>query len=121
MFNSFLNMTVNIATQTEIKKALEELINANTPLYQQAVELLSRTQLNLLKAIIDNETKFTSTIVMEKYKLGTPHNVSKNKKILVGKDMINKNGELYEFIDPAFEIWFRKQYFNRKLDSYFVT
>jgi len=53
--------------------------------------------------------------------LGTPHNVSKNKKILLEKDRINKNGERYEFIDPAFEIWFRKQYFNRKLDSYFVT
>ncbi|MNU78766.1 Archaeal ATPase [compost metagenome] len=95
-----------------IQKSLTELISANQPLYQREIEGMSTTQINLLKAIVQQEKQLTAVEVMRKYVLGTPRNVSKNRAILEGRDMIlkNENG-LYEFLDPAFEIWFRKQYF----------
>jgi len=107
------NLTQRKAGNAEIEAALRELIQANTPLYQNEVENLSNTQINLLKAVAKGETKFTSTAVMQEYQLGTPRNVSKNRQILNNSDLIHElNGE-YEFLDPAFELWFKKQFFNK--------
>jgi uncharacterized protein len=107
------NITNKKATITEIQKALNELINANTPLYQKETESISHTQLNLLKAVAKNETQFTSATVMSKHQLGTPRNVSKNKTILINNDIIHEINNKYEFVDPAFELWFKKQFFNQ--------
>lgn len=106
------NLTVNKASRKEITKALDELINANAPLYQKEVESISVTQLYLLKAIAQGETRLTSARVMTEYRLGTPRNVSKNKAILINSDIMHVIEGGYEFLDPAFEIWFRHQYLN---------
>ena len=106
------NLTRKKASVDEISGALNELLNANSPLYQKDIETISLTQLNLLKAISKGETKFTSVKVMNTYALGTPRNVSKNKDILIGADMVHEVQSSYEFLDPAFELWFRKQFFN---------
>ncbi len=74
------NLSNSKATKDDILKALEEVINANSPLYQREIEILSPTQINLLKAVSKKETKFTSTKVMQTYRLGTPNNASKNRK-----------------------------------------
>lgn len=107
------NVTSKKATVTELNRALAEVINANSPLYQREMEIISTTQLNLLKAIAKGETKFTSTAVMHHYALGTPRNVSKNKTTLINNDIIDEEDGVFEFLDPAFELWFKKQYFNQ--------
>jgi hypothetical protein len=106
------NLTQKKATSKEVYTALQELINANTPLYQKETEIISHTQLNLLKAVAKNETKFTSSAVMSKHLLGTPRNVSKNKTNLINNDIIHEINNKFEFVDPAFELWFKKQFFN---------
>ncbi len=106
------NLTDIHATISEVKAGLIELIQANSPLYQNEVENLSTTQLNLLKAVIKGEYKFSSVAVMTAYKIGTPRNVSKNKTLLINNDIIQEIEGRYEFLDPAFEIWFNKQFFN---------
>jgi hypothetical protein len=112
------NVTSKKAGIKEVNAALTELIQANTPLYQREIEIISTTQLNLLKAICKGETKFTSAAVMKEYAIGTPRNVSKNKTILINNDIIHEvNGE-YAFLDPAFELWFKKQFFNQ---SYLIS
>lgn len=105
------NLSNSKASKSDVIKALEEVINANSPLYQREVEILSPTQVNLLKAVSKKEIKFTSIMVMQNYRLGTPNNVRKNKKILENRDMIHKITTHYEFLDPAFELWFKKQFF----------
>ncbi len=107
------NITQKNAKSGEIMQALTELIQANTPLYQKEIETISVTQLNFLKAVLKGEKQFTSTAVMNNYQLGTPRNVSKNKSILVDNDLIQEVGGVYEFVDPAFELWFKKQFFNQ--------
>ena len=107
------NLTRRVATIEEFNSALVELVNANSPLYQKETECISNTQLNLLKAVSRGETQFTSTAVMDRHQLGTPRNVSKNKTLLINNDIIHEIDGKYEFVDPAFELWFRKQYFNR--------
>lgn len=107
------NLSNKQATKREIQTALNEVINANTPLYQREIECLSSTQINFLKAVASKETKMTSTNVMTKYRLGTPRNVSKNKNILINNDIVEFSSEKYEFLDPAFELWFRKNFLNQ--------
>ena len=99
------------ASKPIVAKALDELIYANSPLYQKEVEILSKTQLNLLKAIVKDERQLTSARVMHNYKLGTPRNVSKNKTSLFNNDVITQSKSGYELLDPAFELWFKKIYF----------
>lgn len=107
------NLTHKKVTVVEINAALKELIQANTPLYQNEIENISTTQLNLLKAVVKGEVQFTSAAVMQKYALGTPRNVSKNKTQLINIDMIHEIDGIYEFVDPAFECWFKKQFLNQ--------
>jgi uncharacterized protein len=111
------NVTQLTATPAEIEIALKELINANTPLYQNEIETISYTQLNLLKAVAKGETQFTSAAVMQRHLLGTPRNVSKNKTLLINNDIIHEVNNLYEFVDPAFELWFKKQFFNQSFST----
>jgi len=111
------NRTKEMATQQDLQSALEELIQASIPFYQSEVENLSNTQLNLLKAIAKKETQFTATKVMHTYNLGTPRNVSKNKTILIQKDMIEEQSGSFEFLDPAFELWFRNRFFNEPIKA----
>ena len=107
------NLTTKKATIKEINAALAELIQTNSPLYQKETESISGTQLNLLKAIALGAEQYTAVATMQHYKLGTPRNVSKNKDILIKKDLIHEVKAIYEFLDPAFELWFKKQFFNQ--------
>jgi len=50
---------------------------------------------------------------MNKHQLGTPRNVSKNKTVLINNDIIHEINNKFEFVDPAFELWFKKQFFNQ--------
>lgn len=106
--------TEKVADNEELSAALTELINANSPLYQKEIESISVTQLNFLKAVACNETRLTSAAVMQKYRLGTPRNVQKNRKVLIESDIIDLEEGRYAFMDPAFELWFRMQYFGEK-------
>ncbi|MBN2777452.1 MAG: ATP-binding protein [Bacteroidales bacterium] len=101
------NNTNKVVSRNDIDFALNELLRANSPLYQQQIEIISTTQLNLLKAVLSGETQLTSSNVMSKYKLGTPNNVNKNKTRLVNDDIIQEHEGLFEFVDPAFKIWFK--------------
>jgi AAA+ ATPase superfamily predicted ATPase len=104
------NLTEGTATEMKLKTAIEQIIETNLPLYQSECERLSASQLNLLVAIINGEQVLTSAEIMSKYKLGTPRNVSKNKSMLQQLDIIEKTLDNFEFLDPVFERWFRRQY-----------
>ena len=88
--------------------ALEWMIDTNEPNFQNIYNVLNGTQVGLLKAICNGETKLTSSEVMQKYALGTSANVLKNKAILMREDYIDIVDSQYEFVDPVFEIWFRR-------------
>jgi hypothetical protein len=102
-------------TDEILTSALNELLQANSPLYLRDLELLSGTQLHLLKAIMNGETQLTSADVMSNYAIGTPRNISKNKDQFINNDVIHKTELGYEFLDPAFELWLRQQFNNKSI------
>ncbi len=113
------NRTKKEAEIKNVQSALTELINGNSPLYEREVEICSKTQINLIKAIVKEKKHLSSVKVMKDFKLGTSNNVSKNIKRLRKNGIIEKVENKYELLDPAFEIWFKRQFFNVKLDTYF--
>ncbi len=113
------NRTHKKTSKKELQLALAELINGNSPLYEKEIEICSKTQVNLIKAIVKNQKHFSSVKVMKDFKLGTSNNVSKNLKKFRENGTIEKIDNKYELLDPAFEIWFKKQFFNVKIESYF--
>jgi hypothetical protein len=89
---------------------MDLVVRSNALHYQDICEALSNTQLNLIVAILEGETQLTSAATMQKYNLGTPRNVSKNKKVLEEKDLVEIHGESITFNDPIFEYWLRNGY-----------
>ncbi len=84
------------------------MINSNSPLFIKMIEEISNTQINLLKAILHGERYLSANKTMQNYNLGTPRNVAKNKISLENKDIIEMGFNEIRFIDPLFEIWFKK-------------
>ncbi len=111
--------TVKEVTVDLLQSATLRMLEVNQALYQYEVESLSNTQINLLKAIVNGETQFTSLRIMQEYHIGTPQNVSKNMKMLEKRDFIERIHKKAELLDPAFELWFRKYYMQKNIDAIF--
>jgi len=104
------NLTENEANTNILHQAIEEVIDTNLPLYQSECDALTASQLNLLFAVANNEQSLTSVETLNKYKMGTPQNISKNKKMLQNRDIIEKTENGFTFLDPVFKRWFMKMY-----------
>jgi len=104
------NLTEKIATKDILQSAIGQIVNTNLPLFQNECEALTASQLNLLIAIVKGEQALTASAVMNKYGLGTPQNVSKNKLRLQKRDLIDKAPKGFVFLDPVFERWFISEY-----------
>jgi len=91
-------------------KALDDMIAQNAILYQRDTESMSATQLNFLKAVASGERKnLTAAETLKKYRLGTSANVVKIKKHLLNAEIIDIRYKEVSFIDPIYELWFRKE------------
>jgi hypothetical protein len=102
--------TDTTVTEASLSTCLERILEVNQILYQREIEDLTVTQINLLEAIANEETQFTSVKTMTDYRLGTSHNVLKNMKKLQYLDIIEKTKNKAIFLDPAFELWFKMYY-----------
>ena len=91
-------------------EALDDMIVQNAILYQRDTESMSTTQLNFLIAVASGERKnLTAVETLKKYRLGTSANVVKIKKHLLNAEIIDIRFKEVSFIDPVYELWFRKE------------
>ena len=103
--------TAKKTKEEDIDKAIEELLDQYTILYQKETDQLTNYQLNFLKALCNKETSFTSQAVLQEYNLGTSTNISRIKTALQKYEIIDILGKQISFNDPMFEIWLKKRYF----------
>ena len=96
-------------------EALEMLISIHEPRFRAIMNDLTTFQVSLLRAILDGNTKFSSTEVIENYGLHSSANVRRLKDALCKKEIVSF-GEHDEpvLLDPLFEYWARKYYFEIK-------
>lgn len=103
--------TDNTATAEGLKKAIDMLLDACEPLFIQQTESLSGYQMNFLHAIADGiHTGFTLQSTLSTYRLGTSANVSRLKKALIEKDLINITApKAIEISDPILALWLKRR------------
>jgi uncharacterized protein len=107
------NKTIHEVDDEIFETAKESLLDQNTMFYQNDAESLSNSQISFLHATIEKEERINSVKALQKYRLNSSSNISRVKKALVKKEIIEVSGNKILFYDPIFELWLRERYFFR--------
>ncbi len=92
--------------------ALSCLISAHEPRFRAMMNGLTTFQVSLLRATVEGNTRFSASEVIRKYSLNSSANVKRVKDALMKKEILTFDSEdKPEFLDPLFEYWIRKYYF----------
>lgn len=104
--------TNEVVTEELIAQQIQLLTDTNMPMFICDTENLTAAQIAMLRAVLDGEYQFNSARVVRRYELGSAQTITRNKRILAERDLLEKAGNTYSFADPIFELWFRQQYGN---------
>ena len=97
------------ASENAFELAKIDLLNQNAALYYRYIEELTGYQINFLRAVTEGIHKeFTKKDILKKYDLGTSANITRIKKSLENKELIDNTNGIITFDDPVFRIWFLK-------------
>lgn len=97
-----------------IESSLDQLLMQLSLLFQNLTDSLSSKQLNLLHAIVAGTKEITNKKNIRAFDLGTSGTVTKSKKALIEKEILDTFSGSIQFIDPAYETWLTKHYFKIK-------
>ena len=94
-----------------LKEALQMIISIHEPKFMAMADDLTGHQLNMIRAILDGNIKFSSSEVIEKYRFNSSANVRRLKDALKKKEIITFNAKEEPVImDPLFEYWIKTYY-----------
>ena len=102
--------TDDTVSDSDLDRQLDLLIDTNAETFQNELDELVASQVAMLKAIASGETHFNAKEVVERYGLGQAQTITRNKKTLVEKDLVEKNRDVFSFVDPLFELWLKREY-----------
>lgn len=106
------SMTKGFINEGILMEALRMVISVHEPHYLRIMENLTGHQTSLLRAVLEGVVKFSATDIIEKYSLNSSANVRRVKDALCKKEIITFNDrEEPSVLDPLFEYWLRKYYF----------
>ena len=104
------NATVTEVSEQSFSYGLKQMINTNSPMFLNDTETLAASQIEMLRAIKDGVLQLSSSETRTKYHLGNPNTISKNKKVLQNKDIVEMKGGKMVFVDPIYRLWFEREY-----------
>lgn len=106
------SLTRGYIVESMLMDALRIIISIHEPRFFAIMEGLTNFQISLLKAILDGNTRFSSSEVIRQYNMNSSANVKRLKEALMKKEIIyfDTNDEPV-ITDPLFEYWVRKYYF----------
>ena len=96
-------------------EALDTIISIHEPRFIATMNDLTTFQVCLLRAVVDGVNKFSSAEVIRHYNLNSSANVLRLKEALCKKEVLtfDENDEP-RILDPLFEYWVTKKYFEIK-------
>ena len=106
-------MTKEELTPEIVNEGISHLLNIHDYELHNTIYDLSTHQLQLIKAILNGERKFSKTEVLERYHLNSSANVNRLKEALTKKEIVtfvSKN--TIEFNDTLLKPWFENYFFN---------
>ena len=104
------NATTEEVTEQTFQYGLSQLVNTNSPMFLSDTESLAPSQIEMLRAIKDGVQQLSSMEAKRLYALGNPNTISKNKKVLKEKDIIEEAKGKLVFVDPVYHLWFSRNY-----------
>ncbi len=102
------NATDSVVDEGIFQSCLNRLIDTNAPMFTSDVEKLTPSQREMLKAIVSGETRLTSQGVLDRYHLGNPNTIVRNKKVLLEKSFVEYNNGILSISDPIFMLWYNR-------------
>ena len=105
--------TDSVVTEDIFREQLQMLIDTNAPMFIRDSESLTPSQIGMLAAISNGETKLNSKAVIERYTLGNQQTITRNKQRLRELDIVELQDGHFAFVDAVYELWFRQQYHRR--------
>ncbi|MCF6350127.1 MAG: hypothetical protein L3J23_03730 [Flavobacteriaceae bacterium] len=105
--------TADKVSKKNIEKSINQLIENYEMLFQKELDTLTNQQVNLLKAIVNNELQLNNKNTIKKYNLGTSSSVTSAKKALILKEVIDIYNKEIIFLDPLFKNWFQHFYIQK--------
>jgi hypothetical protein len=90
-----------------VLEAFSNLVKQLSMLFQNLTDGLSNTQVNFLKALINDVAQLSSQKTILEYGLGTSGNIMKIKKTLISKEIIDIDGGKINFLDPLYKAWLK--------------
>ena len=92
--------------------ALGSLLSVHEPRFRTMVSGLTTHQVNLLRATVEGNIRFSASEVIRKYGLNSSANVKRVKDALMKKEILTFDEEdKPEFLDPLFEYWIKRYFF----------
>ena len=105
-------MPAGYINRSLVNQSRDTLLALQVPRFKAVLFDLTPNQENLLHAIVDGVRKFTSSEMMERYRLNSSAGVARVKEALQKKEVITVDAEEgARIIDPLFEYWLRNYYF----------
>lgn len=105
-------LSKGFVTENMMADALNSMIAVHEPRFISIINDLTDHQLSLLKAVLDGVVKFSSSDVIERYRLNSSANVRRVKDALKKKEVLTFNEKDEPVIlDPLFEYWISNFYF----------
>ncbi len=80
-------------------------------LFATITEALTASQINFLRAMISGETALSSADVLTRYRLTSSANVSRSRKALIEKDILDDRAGMISFQDPIYRFWLERYFF----------
>ncbi len=103
--------TSDKCTEDIVRQAHITIVEQLSLLFVTITESLTNLQVSFLKAMIAGETTLSSSEVISKYRLGSSGNVSRSRKSLIEKDILDNKANKVSFQDPMYHYWLKHQYF----------
>lgn len=106
---STLVLTKKTVTDAILDQAMEDLVNQNSGIFIEQLNSLTTYQMNFLRAVLSGVSRgFGEKAVRDTFDLGVPSNITRLKKTLIDKELveITENGIIIG--DPVLRIWLKK-------------
>ena len=109
------HMSRGYIVEQALVEALGSLVSIQEPRFNAIMADLTTHQVSFLRAVVDGIVRFSAADVIRTYGLNSSANVKRVKDALMKKEVLvfdeNDNPHI---IDPLFEYWLRKYYFELK-------
>lgn len=95
--------------EPSFERAMRDLLDQNTPLFESQTESLTQLQLILLRAIMDGHGKnLTKSNTITEYGLRSSATVVAIRDALVRKELVMTSADGTDIIDPVLKIWLKR-------------